>query len=72
MRSNASTMVKMYSCGYPQDLECPSAKRGYQATFPSSQWPGYEANYRYASVFAIYLFTCHIMAIIRTTIYESW
>ena len=27
MRSNASTMVKTYSCGYPQDLGRPSATR---------------------------------------------
>ena len=27
MRSNASTMVKTYSCGYPQDLGSPSAMR---------------------------------------------
>ena len=27
MRSNASTMVKMYSCGYPRDLGSPSATR---------------------------------------------
>ena len=25
MQSNASTMVKMYSCGYPRDLGGPSA-----------------------------------------------
>ena len=27
MRSNASTMVKGYSCGYPRDLRRPSATR---------------------------------------------
>ena len=27
MRSNASTMVKMYSCGYPRDLGRQSATR---------------------------------------------
>ena len=27
MRSNASTMVKTYSCGYPRDLGNPSATR---------------------------------------------
>ena len=27
MRSNASTIVKTYSCGYPRDLGCPSAMR---------------------------------------------
>ena len=27
MRSNASTMVKTYSCGYPRDLGSPSAAR---------------------------------------------
>ena len=27
MRSNASTMVKTYSCGYPRDLGSPSATR---------------------------------------------
>ena len=27
MRLNASTMVKMYSCGYPRDLGRPSATR---------------------------------------------
>ena len=27
MQSNASTMVKTYSCGYPRDLGRPSATR---------------------------------------------
>ena len=36
MRSNVSTMVKTYSCGYPRDLGGPSATRLCHFFFPTT------------------------------------